>query len=143
MTNLESISEVSAIWEKKNSNCAQATGKGLLDHFNYKDAGNVLFSSFFPFVGGFMSCNICGAVSGTLAAMSFILWKKNKSMEEIMHLSDQMKEKFVNEFGSDIDFSDIDYGGDEDLKEYTKSLLVKANKNGVVSAEDLLYFFRS
>ena len=100
MSNLKKISEVLVIWEKKNSNCAQATGKGLLDHFNYKDAGNVLFSSFFPFGGGFMSGNICGAVSGTLAAMSFILGKKNKSMEEIMHLSDQMKEKFVNEFGS-------------------------------------------
>ena len=100
MSNLKKILEVSDIWDKKNSNCAQATSKGLLDHFKYKEVGNVLFSSFIPFGGGFMCGSICGAVSGTLAAISYILLKKNCSMEEIYQITTQMKEKFVKEFGS-------------------------------------------
>ncbi len=49
-----------------------------------------------------MSGNICGAVSGTLAAISYILSKKDSSMEEIMQITTQMKAKFVDEFGSPI-----------------------------------------
>ena len=99
MTNPENIPEVITLWGE-HSNCAQSTGKGLLDHFNHEEAGNVLLSSFIPYGGGFMSGNVCGAVSGTLAAMSYILSKKNSSIKEIFQLTSQMKEKFANEFGS-------------------------------------------
>jgi len=99
MTNIDSISEVSALWAKR-SNCAQSTGKGLLEHFKYSEAGDVLFSSFIPYGGGFMSGNVCGAVSGTLAATSYILWKEKGDMMEVFQLTNQIKEKFVNEFGS-------------------------------------------
>lgn len=105
MTDQNIIPEVSALWEKR-INCAQATGKGLLDHYKFIEAGDVLMASFIPYGGGFMSGNVCGAVSGTLAATSYILKEKKCEQSEIQQVTDQLKEKFAKEFGS-INCADI------------------------------------
>ncbi|MHA1619357.1 MAG: C-GCAxxG-C-C family (seleno)protein [Promethearchaeota archaeon] len=93
------VPEVLELWEME-ANCAQATAKGLLQHFRYEDASDVLFNSFFPYGGGFKERSICGAVSGTLAALSYICSQRDCTYDEIIALADLFKEKFTTEFGS-------------------------------------------
>ena len=93
------VLEVLELWEME-ANCAQATAKGLVQHFGYEDASEVLFHSFIPYGGGFGDRSICGAISGTLAALSYVLSQKGCTQEEIEDLTSQFKEKFITEFGS-------------------------------------------
>ena len=93
------VQEVLDLWEME-ANCAQATAKGLLQHFGYEEASDVLFNSFFPYGGGFKERSICGAVSGTLAALSYLGYRKEYSHDEIIALGNAFKEKFQTEFGS-------------------------------------------
>ena len=91
--------EVLELWEME-ANCAQATAKGLLQRFGYEDASDVLFNSFFPYGGGFKERSICGAVSGSLAALSYVSSQRKSTSDEIITLANLFKEKCTTEFGS-------------------------------------------
>lgn len=91
--------EVLELW-KMEANCAQSTAKGLVQHFGFEDASEVLFHSFIPYGGGFEERSICGAVSGTLAALSYIYSQKKCTQEEIIDLTSQFKNDFFHHFGS-------------------------------------------
>lgn len=93
------VPEVLELWSLE-ANCAQATAKGLLQHFGFQDASDVLFNSFFPYGGGFSERSICGAVTGTLAALSYVLSQNVHTQEKISEITDQFKESFINQVGS-------------------------------------------
>ena len=93
------VPEVLELWEME-ANCAQATAKGLLQYFGYEDASDVLYHSFFPYGGGFKERSICGAVSGTLAALSYVCSQRECTSDEIIDLASLFKEKFTADFGS-------------------------------------------
>ena len=99
MVSLNIISEVSQLWNS-NNNCAQATGQGLLNYFDYTKEGRVLSASFIPYGGGFKEGSVCGAVTGTLAAMSFILSQEIQDDDQIIAMTNQMKTEFLHEFSS-------------------------------------------
>ncbi len=94
-----SIKDVLKLWDDGH-NCAQSTAKGLLDQNKFHQEGDILSSSFLPYGGGFKEGSICGAVSGTLAAMSFLLHQKSQDEEKIVELTNQMKSEFQKEFTS-------------------------------------------
>jgi len=93
------VPEVLELWSLE-VNCAQATAKGLLQHFGYEVASDVLFNSFFPYGGGFMQRSICGAVSGTLAALSYVCSQRECTSDEIIALAILFKEKYTTDVGS-------------------------------------------
>lgn len=99
MSKTDKISQVLNLWNNGH-NCAQATAKGLLAYSGYENEGNILSSSFLPYGGGFKEGSVCGAVSGTLAAMSFLLTQSNQDGETIINLTNQMKSQFVERYTS-------------------------------------------
>lgn len=92
-------SDIQILWDNGH-NCAQSTAKGLLNHYNFRKEGQILSLSFLPYGGGFKEGSICGAISGTLAAMSYILSKSEINNDKIVELTNQMKNEFLEEFTS-------------------------------------------
>ena len=92
-------SEIQNLWDNGH-NCAQSTAKGLLNYYNYQNEGQILSLSFLPYGGGFKEGSICGAISGTLAAMSYILSKSEIDNDKIVELTNKMKIEFLEEFTS-------------------------------------------
>ncbi|MCK4795886.1 MAG: C_GCAxxG_C_C family protein [Spirochaetes bacterium] len=95
------LPEVQTLWDADN-NCAQSTGAGILENLGYKEDAQVLFDSFYCFGGGFKEGSICGVVSGTLAAISYIGITKNASPDSIQELGTAFREEFKKKFG-DLD----------------------------------------
>jgi C_GCAxxG_C_C family probable redox protein len=92
------LPEVQNLWDADN-NCAQSTGAGILENLGYKEDSRVLFNSFHCFGTGFKERRICGAVSGTLAALSYIGTTKNASIDAIQELGTAFREEFKKKFG--------------------------------------------
>jgi C_GCAxxG_C_C family probable redox protein len=82
------------------NNCAQATALALAEKFGYKEAGKTFQQSFIPLGGGVGEESICGAVTGTLCAISFLLSQQSVKRELIIDLCGDFKEKFTNKSGS-------------------------------------------
>jgi C_GCAxxG_C_C family probable redox protein len=93
------LNQLSALWEK-GANCAQSTATGLLYHYIYEEAGQILFDSLYPYGGGFHEGGICGAITGTLAGLSFLIVKAGMDKEKITIYSNLFKEEFLKEFPS-------------------------------------------
>ena len=85
-------------WETEN--CARATACALLDYFNYKSESMVLYKAILPFGGGIGEKSICGAVCGSLAALSFKLSELGLESEEIREKATLFKEQFRSRFGT-------------------------------------------
>ncbi|UYP48281.1 hypothetical protein NEF87_004566 [Candidatus Lokiarchaeum ossiferum] len=99
MVQNELKSEIEVLWDNDH-NCAQSTAKGILNYYKFEKEGQILSNSFLPYGGGFKEGSICGAISGTLAAMSFILSNSNVENDKIVELTNQMKSEFLEEFPS-------------------------------------------
>ncbi|MFX1516741.1 MAG: C-GCAxxG-C-C family protein [Promethearchaeota archaeon] len=74
-------------WEE--ANCARTTVCVLLSHYGYEALCDPFFKAMLPMGGGFGDGLVCGAVTGTLAAISLILFEEGLTEEEI-------KEKITN-----------------------------------------------
>ena len=85
-------------WEAKD-NCAQSVSCGLLDSYNL-EGKDILFPAFIHFGAGFGEYSVCGAISGSLAAMGLILSKKGIDDDTINELSNQFKETIKKKFNS-------------------------------------------
>ena len=85
-------------WETEN--CARATACGLLDFYDYTSESKVMFKAILPFGGGIGEKSICGAVCGSLAALSFKLAELSIEAEEIREKATLFKEQFTTRFGS-------------------------------------------
>jgi len=94
-----SISLVMKYWDA-DSNCAQSVSCGLLDSFNFKEEKKTLHPALINFGGGFGEGSICGANSGSLAAMGVILSKKGLDYDKITELREIFKEKIIKKFNS-------------------------------------------
>lgn len=78
-------------------NCAIATGVGLLQSYNDPDH-KVFQSAFLGFGGGMGEGSVCGAVSGTIAAIGKLLFEKglndNQIRDKIILLKKQLKDEY-------------------------------------------------
>lgn len=81
----------------ENNNCAQATASGILNHYHDKDE-TMFFNTLVGFGGGFGEGSLCGAISGTIAAMSKILYDRKVPKDDIIEARNQLKEKFRETF---------------------------------------------
>ena len=93
---MESIDLVLELWNS-GSNCARATGVGLLK--SYEDPDYQVFqSAFLGFGGGMGEGSICGAVSGTIAALGKLLFEKglddSQIRDKICLLKQQLKDEY-------------------------------------------------
>ncbi len=91
--------KVSNYWDLGN-NCAQSTASGILNYYQYDSEAEVLFKSLIPYESGFKEGTVCGAVSGTLAALSFVLTSKNADKEEVTTISKEFKDNFIEKCNS-------------------------------------------
>lgn len=86
-------------WDSK-SNCAQSVSCGLLDSYNLTQGKEILYPALIHFGAGFGEYSVCGAISGGLSAIGFILSKKGLGDDTINELSNQFKEKIKKKFNS-------------------------------------------
>jgi C_GCAxxG_C_C family probable redox protein len=93
------ISEVESYWSN-GSNCAQSTAAGLLDHFHLLDTAQTFHLALIPFGGGFKEGEVCGAVSGSLAALSFLLSQFGASEPEIQDVCASFRAKIHETYQS-------------------------------------------
>lgn len=93
------LSEVSSYWNNA-SNCAQSSAAGLLDHFGEEDVAKTFHSAFLPYGGGFKEGEVCGVISGSLAALSYILSSKNVSKDQILETSTELRDAIHQKFSS-------------------------------------------
>lgn len=93
---MDSKELVLELWNGGN-NCARATAVGLLQSHNDLDH-HVFFSAFTSYGGGMGEGSVCGAVSGTIAAVSKLLFEKGlddrQISEKISLLKKQLKEEY-------------------------------------------------
>jgi C_GCAxxG_C_C family probable redox protein len=85
-------------WETEN--CARATACGLLDYYNHKSESKTMFKAILPFGGGIGERSICGAVCGSLAALSFKIAEIGVEKEVILEKASLFKEQFTARFGT-------------------------------------------
>ncbi|MHA1910199.1 MAG: C-GCAxxG-C-C family protein [Candidatus Kariarchaeaceae archaeon] len=83
-------------WETEN--CARAAACGLLDFFNHISESKTMFKAILPFGGGIGERSICGAVCGSLAALSFKLAELGLEKEAINEKVSLFKEQFTTRF---------------------------------------------
>ncbi len=81
-------------------NCAQSTAAVILELENQNTAANILLKAFYPNGFGFYEFSVCGAVSGTLAAMSYLLALEDRKEDEIVEISKEFKNQFTHECSS-------------------------------------------
>jgi len=86
-------------WDE-GQNCAQSTLRLILDAFGYPAEGELIAAALVPFGGGMKMGSVCGAVSGTIAAMSFIMHRQGLSTDEIVEGTNSMKAEFQKHFNS-------------------------------------------
>ncbi|MCY3413898.1 MAG: C_GCAxxG_C_C family protein [Candidatus Heimdallarchaeota archaeon] len=79
-------------------NCARATGVGLLRIHQDPDADK-FFSVFTSFGGGMGERGLCGAMTGTVGAMSKLLSEKQVNEEQIRDEVNRLKEHMRMKFG--------------------------------------------
>lgn len=96
---LKLLPEVDKYWQN-GDNCAQSAAAGLLDKYKLQGAAETYYYSFYPFGGGFQEGEVCGIVSGSLAALSYILHNKGCGKDFILEKSAQFREIFRKKFGS-------------------------------------------
>ena len=85
-------------WEK--ANCARTTVCVLLSHYGYESLCDPFFKAMLPMGGGFGDGLVCGAVTGSLAAISLILVEEGLSEEEIKEKVAIWKTNFKERFES-------------------------------------------
>ena len=72
-------------WEKK-ANCARASVCGVLSYNNKESLCDPFYKAMLPMGGGFGEGLVCGAVTGSLAALSLVLAEKGLKDEEIANI---------------------------------------------------------
>lgn len=85
-------------WE--NANCARTTACVLLSHYGYESLCDPFFKAMLPMGGGFGDGLVCGAVTGTIAAISLILVEKGLTEEEVKEKVAIWKTNFKERFES-------------------------------------------
>ena len=93
------INETKKYWED-DFNCSQAAACGILDYYGYEQQSNTLKKALLPFGGGIGERSICGAVTGSLAALSIIMYEKEIDKDTKYDLNKKFKERFIEEVGT-------------------------------------------
>ena len=100
------------LWEE--NNCARTTVCALLSHYGYESLCDPFHKAMLPMGGGFGEGSICGAVTGSLAAISLILVEKGLIAEEVKEKASIWKTNFKEGFESLNCFDLMDeFGGAE------------------------------
>ncbi len=87
---MDKITEKTAEYWNKGFNCAQSTACGILSYYGMKDRCTLIADAMVGFGGGMGERSVCGAITGTLAALGIVVKAKNVSKEELA--------KSINEF---------------------------------------------
>lgn len=86
-------------------NCAQSSAGALLEHYQHP-AAKTMESALLTFGGGMGEGSICGAVSGSMAALSLLLEDKGVSKKQIKDQTSKFKACFIRQQGS-LDCDDL------------------------------------
>ena len=81
---------------RESGNCAQSTAGALLRAFNFPTEAKILEESFYPYGSGFGIRSMCGAISGSLGALSSLLYTWGFEKEEILEIAAKFREKFYH-----------------------------------------------
>lgn len=136
----EILDFVNKYWQDEN--CAKTSSRGILEYFNYHEAGEILFKAFVPFGEGLDERLICGAVVGSVAALSYILSEKSLTKQEIYEKTEDFKTAFRKEFGS-IQCSELLYPAVKREEPYPKDpvrqeICTKAIEKAVLEVERIV-----
>ena len=93
------IEKTLGYWEKK-ANCAKSTVCGTLSFYGNETLCDPFYKAMIPMGGGFGEGLVCGAVVGSLAAISLILAEKGLIEKEIMNHVNTWKCNFKGKYGS-------------------------------------------
>ena len=106
-------------WENEN-NCARSCACGILSYYGKKPLCDPFFKAMLPMGGGVGERSICGAIIGSLSAISLILAEQGLSDEAIRIRTDLWKKRMKNKFGTlkcfDLMFEFIDNEGEIDFQ---------------------------
>lgn len=80
---MDKITETTAEYWNNSFNCAQSTACGILSYYEMKDKCSLIADAMVGFGGGMGERSVCGAITGTLAALGIVLKAKNVSKEEL------------------------------------------------------------
>ena len=94
-------------WEKK-ANCARASVCGILSYYDNESLCDPFYKAMLPMGGGFGEGLVCGAVTGSLAALSLILAEKGLEDKEISKKTEMWREYFKEKFETLTCFELID-----------------------------------
>ncbi len=86
-------------WENSD-NCARSTAKGILDYFQFFEISKTLDKALMAFGGGMGERSICGAVSGSLTALSTIMVERGIEAEKMSEIFKEFKTRFQEKNGS-------------------------------------------
>jgi len=103
-----------ALYWTGEGNCAQSSAAGLLDYYGFKEQAQQFYDAFYPYGGGFKEGDVCGVVSGSLAALSFLLSEKKIDSEIIYEMSAEFRRLFHKSFNSIRCYGLTDEFRDED-----------------------------
>ena len=93
------LADVDKYWTGE-GNCAQSSAAGLLDYYGFKTEAQQFYHAFYPYGGGFKEGDVCGVVSGSLAALSFLLSKRKVDPEKIFELCAEFRHLFHSSFNT-------------------------------------------
>ncbi|UCG01151.1 MAG: C_GCAxxG_C_C family protein [Candidatus Heimdallarchaeota archaeon] len=102
-------------WEKK-ANCARASVCGILTFNDKESLCDPFYKAMLPMGGGFGEGLVCGAVTGSLAALSLILAEKGLEDKEIAKKVKIWKKDFKDKFETFTCYELIDEFRDESGK---------------------------
>jgi len=119
------LEDVKKYWfGEESSNCAQSSAAGLLMHYNLSNEADLFHDAFYPFGGGFKEGDCCGVVSGSLAALSLILSKREKAKEEIYRICEEFRKDFHTKFDTITC-----YGLTEEFRDQNRVTLIDYKKH--------------
>ncbi|MFX0124407.1 MAG: C-GCAxxG-C-C family (seleno)protein [Candidatus Hodarchaeota archaeon] len=116
----KSITEKTLKYWKKKANCARASVCGILSYNGRESLCEPFYKAMLPMGGGFGEGLVCGAVTGSLAALSLVLADKGLKDEVIANKTKIWRNNFKNKYETLTCFELIDEfrneSGDIDLK---------------------------
>lgn len=108
------VNETLDKWEECD-NCTQAVATGILKAYENKDA-KILEDTFLAYAKGLDDNSICGALLGSISAMSKILRDYGYDVDAILKNTDTLKAEFKDNFGCTHCFDLLDGIEDEEGK---------------------------
>lgn len=93
------IESTEKYWENE-YNCSRSAARGILDYFEFYELSETIDKALYAFGGGIGERSICGAVTGSLAALSAIMVTKGIDSEKMSEIFKEFKTSFKEKNGT-------------------------------------------